>query len=235
MGREDDGKRGLSLISSNFQERLEKEKEKKQENKKTLSGRPQANADVVPERLAEEAFSGLHLAVVFVEEFKVAEDGGDDALEFHLGDVAADAGARARGEGDEGVLLPGRQALLVPAVGDEVVGVRAPDLLGVVDRVARHADGRAGGDAVAQDLEGLGVRVVWGGARDETREAERAGAVDAHRLVDHGLHVREILDLLVARYAGADGRVQLLLQFLQNTRRPDNVVQKGTSGVRGSI
>lgn len=221
---------------------IEKKKKKKRQretrskgNRISRSSRPPPQADIEPKRLSEEAFSRLHGSGVLVSEFKVLKDRGDHALEFHLGDVAPHAGPRAGAEGNKSILLSRGEPLLGPAVGDKVVGVGTPDLLAVVDRVARHAQRRARGEVVSQNLDALRVWVFGSGAGNETRQAERGRAVDPHRLVDHPLYVRKVLDGVVAGDAGGDVFVEFLLERLENARGAHDVVQDRAGRVAGRV
>lgn len=63
------------------------------------------HADPALERLPQESLSRLQQILVQLE-IVVDEDGADDEGEFHFRDVAADAGARAIAERDEGCFLP---------------------------------------------------------------------------------------------------------------------------------
>ena len=89
-------------------------------------------ANLERQGLPEKTLARLH--DLLPQEHVVAPDpGGSDHLHLHLGDVAADAGARAVAEGNEGVLLPRREGR--PALGPKLVGVGTPDIPRVVDRV----------------------------------------------------------------------------------------------------
>ena len=145
------------------------------------SRRTTLHANDQTKRLTEEALAGLHGPILLHFKLEEAEDGGGHDEEFHLGDVAADAGAGARAEGDEGGLLAGGQTGGVPALGDELLGVGAPDLGGAVDGVAGDGDDVAGVEDVAGDGDGGAA----GG--DLAGEAHGGGAVDAHGFPDDPL------------------------------------------------
>ena len=160
------------------------------------SRRTTLHANDQTERLTEEALAGLHGPILLHFKLEEAEDGGGHDEEFHLGDVAADAGAGARAEGDEGGLLAGGQTGGIPALGNELLGVGAPDLGGAVDGVAGDGDDVAGVEDVAGDGDG---RAAGG---DLAGEAHGGGAVDAHGFPDDPLEAGdEVSDMDV----GGDG------------------------------
>src|SRR3954468_4532790 len=99
------------------------------EGKSLNSDSAAAHTNLKTKRLAQETFAGLHGSVLLHLEFEEAEDSGDYDEEFHLSDIATDTGAGSVAEGDEGGLLAGGEALGAPALGDELLGVRSPDLL----------------------------------------------------------------------------------------------------------
>lgn len=129
------------------------------------------------------------------------------------------------------------QAGRFPAFGHEVVGVGAPDFFAVVDGVRGDGEGGAGGKGVAEDLDRLGVWVVWARGGDETGEAEGRRAVNAHGFVDDGLYVWEVFDRVVRRdRAGGDvGCVELFLKFGDHVRCSDYPVQESAGCVAGGV
>lgn len=188
-----------------------------------LHSRPLLNPHHTLKRLPQEALPGLQLALIQIKIIS-PERGRDNKRQFHLGHVPADATPRAVRERDEARLLPLRQG--VPPLRLELVGVGAPDLLGVVDRVRRHREHRVGREVVAEDLD------ARAGGHD-AREAERRCRVDAHALPDTVIQVRQILDHLKARHVdlGRDGVIELFLQLGQNSRGFGHVVQDGAGRV----
>lgn len=75
------------------------------------------------------------------------ESSRDDQGQFHLSDVATDAAAWPVAERDEGVLL--LLGEVVPAVGDEIVSIVAPDLMRVVNGVGRDGEHGVGREVMA--------------------------------------------------------------------------------------
>ena len=185
-------------------------------------------ANLETQGLAEETLAGVE--VVLAEgDVVAAGPGSDDELHLHLGDVAADAGAGAVGEGDEGVLLAGGE--LEPAVGVELVGVGAPDLLGVVDRVGGDGEDGAGREVVAVEVDAGAV------VGDLAGETNARGGVEAEGLVEDGLEVGQVLDHVEGGdvNVGGDGAVELLLELLDDTRSADGVEEEGTGRVGGGV
>jgi hypothetical protein len=138
-------------------------------------------------RLTQETLPRLHGSILLHLKLKEPEDRTSHNEQFHLGDVAADAGAGAGGEGDERGLLARGKARGVPALGDEFFGVGAPDFLGAVDCVAGDGDDVAGVEGVAGD----GDRGVAGG--NLAGKAHGGGAVDAHGFPDDPLEAGNIV------------------------------------------
>lgn len=145
------------------------------------------HTDDQAKRLAQETLAGLHGAILLHLELEETEDGSGHDEEFHLGDIAADAGAGTGAEGDESGLLAGGKAGGIPALGNEFLGVRAPDVAGAVDGVAGDGDNVAGVEDVAGDGDGG----VAGG--DFTGETHGGGAVDTHGFPDNPLEAGELL------------------------------------------
>lgn len=128
-------------------------------------------------------------------------------------------------EGDECIFLPLRRRL--PALGPKVAGVRAPDLLGVVDGVGRNA----------QDAPRRKVVAVYGHTGGVgghlSREANSGRRVMAERLIEHAVEVRQVADHVVCGNIdlGRDGSIHLGLQLLQHSWCACHVVEEGARRV----
>lgn len=118
------------------------------------SNSPPPNTHLQAQRLPQEPLTSLHRPLLLQLPIKHAEYSGRDNKQFHLGDVTPNARTRSSTKRNKGGLLARREAGGVPALRDKVVGVRAPDFLGVVDCVARDRENIAGLEHVAADLDG---------------------------------------------------------------------------------
>lgn len=116
---------------------------------------PPLQTNIQAQGFPQESLSRLHGSSLLHLELEQTEDSGADDEEFHLGDIAADARARTSAEGDESGLLARGETSGIPTIGDELVGVRAPDFLRVVDCVGRDGDDVAGLEFVAGNVDGL--------------------------------------------------------------------------------
>lgn len=154
-------------------------------------------------RLPQETLTRLHGSILLHLELEEPEDRTGHDEQFHLGDVAADAGAGTGGEGDEGRLLARGKPGGIPAFGDEFLGVRAPDFLGAVDGVAGDGDDVAGVEGVAGDGD-------WGVAGgDLTGKAHGGGAVDAHGFPDDPLEAGNIVSKATRVKGKGEGKRQV--------------------------
>ena len=114
-----------------------------------LGARTAPEANETGEGFSEEALAGREVGLV-EGEVVAADDGGDDEVEFHFRDVAADAGAGPGAEWDERLFLGLREpGWGEPALGAEQVGVAAPDGGGMVHGVGGDGEGGVGREVVA--------------------------------------------------------------------------------------
>lgn len=120
----------------------------------SLSNNPSLQTHLQTHRLPQESLAGFHGALLLDFKVKEAEDRRADDEEFHLGDVAANAGARAGAKGNEGGFLACGETRRVPAIGNEFLGVWAPDFGRAVNCVAWYGEDVAGLEGVAGDLDG---------------------------------------------------------------------------------
>lgn len=159
--------------------------------KRNLKPRPSnpttTHTNLQTERLAQESLASLHRSILVHLELEETEHSSADNEQFHLGDVATDTGAGTVAEGDEGGLLAGGETLGAPALGDELLSVGTPDLLGAVDRVAGDREDVAGFEGVAADHDGGGT------GRDLAGKTHGGGAVDAHCFPDYPLEAMKLL------------------------------------------
>lgn len=151
------------------------------EARDSLSDNPLLHTHFQAQGFPQEALAGLHWALLLDFEVVETEDSCADDEQLHLGDVAADAGTRAGAEGDEGGLLARGEAGGIPAFGNELLCIWAPDLRVTMDRVAWDGDNVAGLEDVAGDLHRRN------GGRNFTGETHGGGAVDAHGFPDDPL------------------------------------------------
>ena len=137
------------------------------------------------QRLPQEPLSGLQLRLI-QHEVIPENDGGNDQTQLHLSNVPAHARSRTSAERDKALFLPVREPSQ-PPLGLELVSVRTPDRVIVVNGVTRDGERGAGGEVLAKD----------GDARargHDARQPERGGGVDAEGFVDGGAKVGQMLD-----------------------------------------
>ena len=192
---------------------------------------PTAHTNPQSKRLAQETFTGLHGTILLDLELEEAEDSSAHDEKFHLSHIAADTSPRTVAERDECSLLAGSETLGAPALGDELLCVRTPDLLGAVDGVARDGEDVARAEGVARDDDGAGA----GG--DLTGQTHGGGGVDAHGLPDDPLQVLDILDHGVGWDVNVlgDALVQGLLQLAHHAGGALAPVQDGAGSVGGGV
>ena len=59
--------------------------------------------------------------------------------------------------------------------------------------------------------------------------------MDAQRLLDHIVHVGQLLDGVIIRHTGGDVGVELGLQFGEDARGAEHPVEEGAGGVAGGV
>ena len=103
--------------------------------------------------------------------------------QLHFRHVPAHTASRSIAEGNESLPLLVRQVLGCKPVRAERVSVGTPDGGGVMDGVCRDGENSAGGKGVQGDGDGRA-------GRDEAREAERGGGVNAEAFRDDLLQAK---------------------------------------------
>lgn len=162
---------------------------RKRDMKRSLSISPLLQANVQGHRLPQETLPGLHGVVLLQLKLKQSEDSADSEQKFHLSQVTTNTGTRASAEGDEGGLLALSETLGVPALRNELVGIRTPDLRETVDSVAGNGDDVTGVEDMTGDVDGAAV----GG--DLAGETHGGGTVDTHGFPDDPLEAVKMLSV----------------------------------------
>lgn len=157
--------------------------------KRSLSISPLLQANMQSQGLPQETLPGLHGVVLLQLKLKQSEDSADSEQKFHLSQVTTNAGTRASAEGDEGGLLALGETLGVPALRNELVGIRTPDFRETVDSVAGNGNDVAGVEDVTGDVDGAAV----GG--DLAGETHGGGTVDTHGFPDNPLEAVKMLSV----------------------------------------
>jgi hypothetical protein len=147
-----------------------------------------AHADIETKGLAQETLTGLHGTFLLDLKLEKTEDSSAHDEKFHLSDVASNTGTGAVAERNESGLLAWGETVRAPALGDELIGVRAPDILGMVDSVRRDGEYITRAEGVTTNLDGRGT------SGNLTGKTHGGGAVDTHSFPDHPLEVIDILD-----------------------------------------
>ena len=141
--------------------------------------KPPPNPDVESKWLPQKAFACLHLTLVLVQELKISEDCANNASELHFSDVSSNACTWSVTEGDESIFLSLCQTIFLPTFRHELISIRTPDLLGMMDCVCRNTQRRAWRKTVAMQFHWLGVGILGVDIRDKAWKPKGGCAVDA--------------------------------------------------------
>lgn len=218
---------------------------------RSLSISPLLQANVQSQGLPQETLPGLHRVILLQLKLKQSEDRADSKQKFHLSQVTTNAGTRASAEGDEGGLLALGETLGVPALRNELVGIRTPDLRETVDSVAGNGNDVTGVEDVTGDVDGATMR------GDLAGETHGGGTVDTHGFPDDPLEAVKMLSVNSFQNTGGSGwhilgnlldhgvssdldilgdsSIQSLLQLRDNTRGTQTPVEDSTEGVGSSV
>ena len=226
---------------------------RKRDMKRSLSISPLLQANVQSHGLPQETLPGLHGVVLLQLKLEQSEDRADSKQKFHLSQVTTNAGTRASAEGDEGGLLALGETLGVPALRNELVGIRTPDLRETVDSVAGNGNDVTGVEDVTGDVDGATMR------GDLAGETHGGGTVDTHGFPDDPLEAVKMLSVNSFQDTGGggsgwhilgnlldhgvssdldilgDSSIQSLLQLRDNTRGTQTPVEDSTEGVGSSV
>jgi hypothetical protein len=126
--------------------------------KRPLRHLSSSNSHIQAQWLPEETFTSLQRILVQLE-LKVAEDSAGDQSQLHLGNVAANAGARSSREWDERGFLDLGQ--FEPALGSELVSIGPPNLLGMMDAVRWYGQNSSGWKMMSKKINSIAHDGSW--------------------------------------------------------------------------
>ena len=132
----------------------------------TLDILPLLNPNHTLQRLPQETLSSLQFLLIQIEIIS-SESGSHNECQLHLRNIASDTRSRSMTERNESNLLPISQ--VVPTIRVELVCIRSPDLLWVMDRVCWDREDGVRGEMLTEERDAVSGRHKSGQSKGRSR------------------------------------------------------------------